>query len=312
MEIYFAPMEGMTGYVYRNAFHSLYSGVDKYFTPFLSPNQNKAVSPKERMDIEPEHNKGMKVVPQILTNNSELFIKAAKELEETYGYKEVNLNLGCPSRTVTAKGKGAGFLGKREELDAFLDKIFEKVNINISIKTRIGVESPEEFAHLLKIYNKYPLRELIIHPRLQIDNDKGKPNWKEFARAVEESSFPLCYNGDIFTVGDYEHLKKEFPGIERIMLGRGLLRNPMLAEALKNRGEESDKKRLWEFHNRLYEAYKEVMSGDRNVLFKMKEFWAYGGFSFPGEEKILKKIKKASKLRDYEKAVESLFGMERE
>jgi len=314
MEIYFAPMEGITGYVYRNAFHSLYSGVDKYFTPFLSPNQNRVINPKEKRDIQPEHNKGMDVVPQILTNNSELFIRAAKELEEIYGYKEVNLNLGCPSRTVTAKGKGAGFLGKREELDAFLDKIFEKVNINISIKTRIGVESQEEFPYLLEIYNKYPLKELIIHPRLQRDFYKGKPNWKEFARAVKESPFPLCYNGDIFTVGDYEHLKREFPRIERIMLGRGLLRNPMLSEILKKSGEicESDKKRLWIFHNRLYGAYREVMSGDRNVLFKMKEFWAYSGYSFPGEEKMLKKIKKASKLKDYEQAVDNLFGMERE
>ncbi len=314
MQVYFAPMEGMTGYVYRNAFHSLYSGVDKYFTPFLSPNQNRAFGPKERMDILPENNKGMKVIPQILTNNSEYFIRALKELEERYGYKEVNLNLGCPSRTVTAKGKGAGFLGKREDLDAFLQKVFEEAEIRISIKTRIGVESPEEFRYLLEIFNKYPLEELIVHPRLQKDYYKGFPNWKEFAKALEENPFPVCYNGDIFTVEDYKRLKMEFPKIERIMVGRGLLRNPMLAEELKKEEPiwEVDKKRLWDFHNKLYESYKKIMSGDRNTLFKMKEFWTYGGCCFPEEEKTLKKIKKASRLKDYEEAVKNLFGIERE
>ena len=316
MEVYFAPLEGITGYVYRNAFHSFYTGIDKYFIPFLSPNQNRALSPKEIRDVLPEHNRGMYAVPQILTNRAEYFLRAAKELKEEYGYQEVNLNLGCPSRTVVSKGKGAGFLENPEELDAFLEEIFEQAEIRVSVKTRIGMDSPEEFIPLLEVFNKYPLHELIVHPRLQKDYYRNVPNWNAFADAVRKSRNPLCYNGDIFTPEDYKKLKTEFPNTDRIMLGRGLLMNPELAEIIKadrrsgtKAEEKTDWKRLKAFHDRLYRDYGQAMSGDKNVLFKMKEFWSYAEKLFPGEEKILKKIKKATRLCDYEQAVGMLFGI---
>ena len=316
MEVYFAPLEGITGYVYRSAFHSFYTGIDKYFIPFLSPNQNRALSPKEIRDVLPEHNRGMYAVPQILTNRAEYFLRAAKELKEEYGYQEVNLNLGCPSRTVVSKGKGAGFLENPEELDAFLEEVFEKAEIRVSVKTRIGMDSPEEFAPLLEVFNKYPLHELIVHPRLQKDYYRNVPNWNVFADAVQKSRNPLCYNGDIFTPEDYKKLKTEFPNTDRIMLGRGLLMNPELAEIIKaerrsgtKAEEKMDLKRLKAFHDRLYRDYGQAMSGDKNVLFKMKEFWSYAEKLFPGEEKILKKIKKATRLCDYEQAVRVLFGI---
>lgn len=316
MRVYFAPLEGITGYVYRNAFHSFYTGIDKYFIPFLSPNQNRALSPKEIRDVLPEHNRGMYAVPQILTNRAEYFLRAAKELKEEYGYQEVNLNLGCPSRTVVSKGKGAGFLENTKELDAFFGEVFEKAEIRVSVKTRVGMDSPEEFASLLEVFNKYPLHELIVHPRLQKDYYRNTPNWNAFADAVQKSRNPLCYNGDIFTLEDYKKLKTEFPETDRIMLGRGLLMNPELAEIIKadeSCGTEAagrpDRNRLKAFHDRLYRDYAQVMSGDKNVLFKMKEFWSYAEKLFPGEEKILKKIKKASRLCDYEQAVRALFGV---
>ena len=143
MKIYFAPLEGITGYIYRNAFCDIFSGVDKYFTPFLAPNQNRPLGPKEIRDIMPENNKRMHVVPQILTNRPELFLQAARELEERYGYEEVNLNLGCPSRTVASKGKGAGFLAEPEALNVFFQEVFGKIKIKVSVKTRTGVDTPE-------------------------------------------------------------------------------------------------------------------------------------------------------------------------
>lgn len=346
MEIYFAPMEGITGYIYRNAFHDYYTGVDKYFTPFLSPNQNRALNPKEIRDVLPEHNKGMRVVPQILTNRAEYFLRAAEELKEKYGYEEINLNLGCPSRTVVSKGKGAGFLAKPKELDDFFREVFDKIKSNVSVKARIGVDEPKEFHHLMEIFNQYPLCELIIHPRVQKDYYGNTPNWEVFGKAVHMSRIPLCYNGDIFTLEDYRRLKETFPEVKKIMLGRGLLMNPALAELIKEeeagRGKadetgkgkadtarvktadetqmekaawaekavdgEVDKKRLKEFHDRLYADYKEVMSGEKNVLFKMKEFWVYAGNLFPGQEKQLKKIKKASRAGEYASAVEEILA----
>lgn len=311
MKIYFAPLEGITGYVYRNAFHSFYTGIDKYFIPFLSPNQNRALSPKEIRDILPDHNQGMYAVPQILTNRAEYFLWAAEELEKKYGYQEVNLNLGCPSRTVVSKGKGAGFLAKPEELDAFFREVFENSRIKISVKTRAGMDSPKEFCRLMEIFNTYPIHELILHPRVQKDYYNNAPDPEVFAEAMRESRIPLCYNGDIFMPGDYGTLKERFPEMDRIMLGRGLLMNPALAEKIRAKGEENilDGKRLRAFHDRLYHDYRQVMSGDRNVLFKMKEFWVYAESMFPEEKKIMKRIKKAERLCDYEQAVKELMAV---
>ena len=137
MKIYLAPMEGITTYIFRNAFEKYYGGVDKYFTPFLTASHLKG---REKRDVDPDNNSVPSLVPQILTNDSELFIKIAEQLAEL-GYREVNLNLGCPSGTVTGKGRGAGFLDRTAELDRFLYDIYNKLpEMDISIKTRIGME----------------------------------------------------------------------------------------------------------------------------------------------------------------------------
>ena len=164
--IYFAPLEGITGYLYRNIFHKHFGGVDRYFIPFIQPKQHGHFSSREKKDILPEHNGGMKAVPQLLTNQAPDFLQTSSQLAQM-GYEEVNLNLGCPSRTVVSKGRGAGQLGNLEELDRFLETVFKKAEVKISVKTRLGLHSPEEFAEIIKIYQRYPLRELIIHPRVQ-------------------------------------------------------------------------------------------------------------------------------------------------
>lgn len=305
MNLYFAPMEGITGYVYRRAHHSLFPSVDRYFTPFLTASQKKGFSSRELNDILPEHNRGIRVVPQILTNRAEDFIWAAEELKE-YGYREINLNLGCPSGTVVAKGKGSGFLAEREELDRFLDRIFSGLDMEISIKTRIGKESPQEFYRLIEIFNRYPVNTLIIHPRIQTDYYKNRPNLEVFEDALSLSRAPVCYNGDLFSCEDWRNFANRFPDVDQIMLGRGLVANPGLCGEI--RGEKRiDKQILRQFHDLVLEGYLEIMSGDKNALFKMKELWFYMGFLFTQPEKYLKKIKKSERLKDYASAVDSLF-----
>lgn len=181
MKIYLAPLEGITGYTYRRALYNCFGGFDKYFIPFILPNQKGHLSTREKKDIMPENNEGMYAVPQILTKNAEDFIQTAETLQE-YGYNEVNLNLGCPSKTVVTKGRGAGFLDRPDELDKFLDEIFRKCDMKISIKTRLGMDDPEEFEDLLTIYNKYPLEELIVHARVQKDYYKIRHVWKHLGR----------------------------------------------------------------------------------------------------------------------------------
>lgn len=305
MRFYFAPMEGITGYIYRNAHANFWSNIDKYFTPFITTNQHGKFSTRELNDILPEHNQGIVVIPQILTNRAEDFIRTAKSLK-VLGYDEINLNLGCPSGTVVSKNKGSGFLSQREELNRFLDEIFSQATTKISIKTRIGKDHPEEFYELIKIFNQYPMEELIIHPRIQKDYYRNKPNMEIFKEALVLSKNPVCYNGDIFTNKDYEIFKEACPSVDTIMLGRGLIANPgLIGDIIKD--EPLDKQLLEAFHNKLYEGYQSILSGDRNVLFKMKEVWFYMIYMFSNHDKYAKKIRKSQRLSDYEDAVSSLF-----
>lgn len=304
MKFYLAPMEGITGYIYRNAYEKYFHNIDRYYTPFIIPNQSRKFKTRELTDILPENNKSKNVIPQILTNDAEGFIHTAERLKE-FGYDEVNLNLGCPSSTVVTKYRGAGFLSKREELDRFLDEIF-KMDMKISIKTRIGKDSPDEFYELIKIYNKYPLEELIIHPRTREDFYGNKPNLEVFKDAIELSKNPLCYNGDIFTEESYKNITNQFPSIEAVMIGRGIIANPGLMNEIKE-GTIIDKQLLKDFHDEIVEGYAEIFDGDRNVLFKMKELWAYMIHIFSDNKKYSKQIKKSQNLRDYKVAVSSLF-----
>ena len=304
MNYYFAPMEGITGYIYRNAHRKFFKDVDVYFTPFIVPTQNREFSSREKNDILPEHNEGTRTIPQIMTNHWEGFVWTAMELKK-YGYDEVNLNLGCPSKTVVSKQRGSGFLAVPDQLDQFLDRIFS-IDMNISIKTRIGKDSPEEFYRLMEIYNKYPVKELIIHPRIQTDFYRNTPNWDMFQMAVTVSKNPVCYNGDLFTPGAYDRMVQTFPSLDRVMLGRGLIANPMLAAEIKGQGRLK-KEQLRAFHDEILSGYQETIYGDRNLLFKMKELWAYMLQSFENSEKHGKKIQKSQNLWDYTSAVNALF-----
>ncbi|MDO4312569.1 MAG: tRNA-dihydrouridine synthase family protein [Eubacteriales bacterium] len=306
MKYYYAPMEGITGYLHRNVCHSFFSDIDKYFTPFLAPNQTGRLSSKEKNDILPEHNEGIFLVPQILANQAESFLAAERTLKG-YGYRELNLNLGCPSKTVVSKYRGSGFLAKPEELDHFLEEIFSRTECRISIKTRIGRDDREEFLRLLEIYNKYPLEELIVHPRTQKDFYKGTPDWDMFAYAAANSRNPLCYNGDIFSGEIFGEWKERFPQTDMVMMGRGLLINPGLVGFLKD-GQMPSKDTIREFQECMYQTYREHMPGDKVVLFKMKELWLYLIQIFTEPKKYAKRIRKAEKLPAYEDAVRDLFA----
>lgn len=240
MKFYIAPLEGVTGYIYRNALEKYFPGADCYFTPFIVPDQKHPLRKKELRDILPENNHVKNLVPQILTNDADRFHEAVQELQ-SYGYREVNLNLGCPSGTVTARKKGAGFLAYPEELDRFLDRIFSENEVRISLKTRIGMKDPEEGFRLLEIYNQYPLSELIIHPRTREEFYKGEPHLDIYAQLAQASHAPVCYNGNLLTARDYEAFHAAFPDTERVMLGRGVIADPGLIRRLKNVDENAGK-----------------------------------------------------------------------
>ncbi|EQB86788.1 tRNA-dihydrouridine synthase [Clostridium punense] len=305
MKFYLAPLEGITGFTYRNSYNKTFNNIDKYFTPFIVPNTSKSLKTRELRDILPENNKNINVVPQILTNDSEGFINTSRKLQEL-GYNEINLNLGCPSGTVVSKNRGSGFLAKLEELDIFLDEIFKMDDIKISVKTRIGKDSPEEFYNLINIYNKYPIHELIIHPRTRQDFYGNKPNLEVFKDGLALSTNPVCYNGDIFTAEDYTKIEKAFPELSTVMLGRGILANPGLVGLIKD-NIQLDKKLLKDFHDELLDNYMELYRDKNIAMLRMKELWSYMLYIFSDNKKYGKKIKKSQDLNDYKSAVFTLF-----
>lgn len=306
VKYYMAPLESVTTWIYRQAHAKIYGRLDKYFIPFLEPHEKRDFKTRELQEILPEHNENIYAVPQILTNRSEGFIKLAKVLKD-WGYEEINLNLGCPSKTVVTKGKGSGFLAKPEELERFLTEIFDSLSgeVKISVKTRIGKEDPEEFPALLELFNKYPMEELIIHPRVQKDGYGNVPRLELYELAEKQSLNPLCYNGDLYTREQIRNFAERFPGTERLMFGRGFLRDPGL---LYNEGKDSKDifEKFWAFHDLVYEGYQERNMGDRNVLFKMKELWSYQVYQFSEPERLFKTFKKVQDCNEYEQMIRNL------
>ena len=305
MEYYFAPMEGVTGALYRRVHHKYFPGADAYYMPFLTPTRDRVFTPRDLRETAPEHNQGFRAVPQLLTRDGGDFCWAANALFDM-GYDEVNLNLGCPSGTVVAKGKGAGLLADLPALEALLDGIFSGVRGPVSVKTRLGLESPEEFGPLLELFARYPIALLIVHPRVRKDFYKEPVRRAEFARAHRDYPGALCYNGGLFTPADCGELPRVFPRVQSLMLGQGLLRNPALIRQARG-GPPPTVEELRAFHDELYHSYLEAFRSGRNTIFHMKELWSYLGTLFADSGKLLKQIRKAQDTAHYESAVEQIF-----
>ncbi len=306
-----APMEGVTRAVFRRRHHELFGGIDRYFTPFLAPSADGVFSEKELREVLPAACAGVPTVPQLLAGRAEHFLWAARLVGEL-GYEEVNLNLGCPSGTVVAKHKGSGMLADASALDGFLNDIFEGLrdeHLKISVKTRIGLEDKDNWPALMAVFNRYPICDLTIHPRLRRQFYKGKPDLEAFAVGLEMAQMPICYNGDVFSKADGEKLKACFPAVDSIMLGRGLIANPALPRQLRG-GSPLTGAELRQFHDGLLEDYCACILGEVNVLHKMKELWNYWSCLFPEDKKGLKEVRKAKHLSDYRSAAAAVLAAE--
>ena len=303
IKLYAAPMEGLTGYIWRRAQREMFGGVDKYFTPFLSPNGNLTFQRKELDEVTQGERD---TVPQLLTNRGDYFVWAARELY-AMGYREVNFNLGCPSGTVTAKHKGAGLLAYPEELERCLDEIFGALpEMRVSIKTRIGKNDPAEWQRLLDIYERYPISELIVHPRVQKEFYRGTVHRDAFDAALARRQEVPVYNGDLFTAVDVAAFCRQYPQVDAVMAGRGLIADPALGRRLRG-GAPASRQELTAFHDRLLADYRQRLSGDTPVLHRMRELWNYLSGSFEGTERELKAIRKAKTVAEYLPAAQRLL-----
>lgn len=302
MDIRFAPMEGLTDAIYRRTHHKIFGGVSKYYIPFISPTQHHVFTPKELRAIAPEHNAGVPTVPQLLCKDAAHFLWAAAELKQM-GYDEVNLNIGCPSGTVTAKGKGAGMLRDLYALDAFLNEVCARISVAISVKTRIGFEHPDEWTEILQVLTSFPLKEIIIHPRLRSSFYKADTLCPEAFRAAAAKKLPLVYNGDLFTYADCEAIQEEYPGMP-MMIGRGMICNPALAREA-NGGASLNVKEFRTFHDALWDAYRSARPLEQ-AHSRMRELMIYMSCAFADADKAAKQVRK-SNPKTYDDAVDRLF-----
>ena len=299
-----APMEGLTGHVFRRVHAECFGALDRYYTPFVAPpHVGKGFSGRMRKEVDPAYNEGLDVVPQLLTKDADEFVWAAHILAER-GFREVNLNLGCPSGTVVAKGRGSGFLGHPDELETFLRDICNRSPLPVSVKTRLGVESDGEYARLLDLYCALPLAELIVHPRVRRDFYQGAPRRRFYGEALAKAPFKVAYNGDIFSLDDLDALLEEYPATRHAMIGRGILANPALVRMAKG-GPAATEHELRHFHDRLFEAYEAEVGG--NAVGRMKEWWSYAEHAFVDPVAVRRLIRKVRKADEYRTAAEKVF-----
>lgn len=318
MNYYFAPMEGITDYLYRQIVWRHFPFADKLYAPFIQPNDKPVIVPKEYKEICPENNHGIPVVPQILTRDPEGFIRVG-EILESMGYDEINLNLGCPVRLIVSKGKGSGMLADLDSLDEFFDTIFNHVwRAKITVKTRLGLTDNADFEDLLKIYAKYPMAELTIHPRFRSDFYSGEPRLDEFAKVFQLSNFTtnfslhnsngikICYNGNINSKTDRDQILEHYPQISSIMCGRGALANPALFRVLKG-GKPLTKIEFINFHNDVFDTFKDTVAKEKHFLHKMQEMWTYWNQYLCFELEVMKKIRGVSSISEYTSVINHLF-----
>lgn len=301
-------MEGITGHVFRRVHAECFGALDRYYTPFLAPpHVGSSFGGKAYKEIDPARNQGLDIVPQLLTKNADEFVWATRLLADM-GYAEVNLNLGCPSGTVVAKGRGSGFLRDLEGLETFLQDVCARSSLPVSVKTRIGIQSDDEYEQILELYCRCPLKELIVHPRVQKDRYQGAPRRELYGRTLERAPFPVAYNGDVFGSEDMGSLLKAYPETRHVMLGRGILANPALARML-NGGAPATAAELERFHDALFSAYQAEMGG--NTVFRMKEWWSYVQYAFDNPLTVHRRVRRARSVEEYRAAAARVFHEER-
>lgn len=301
MKIDFAPLEGITDSIYRKAHHAHFGSVDRYFMPFLSPTMHNTLTNKEDRELPMADSVDFCAVPQILTKVPADFLWAAQICADR-GYEEVNLNIGCPSGTVVSKGKGAGMLANPVHLDDFFNEVFSKSRISVSVKTRIGVTDAGEFPRLVEIFNQYPIKELIIHPRTRKDFYKAPIHMDAFEYAYTHCTAPLSYNGDVCNSDDIAAIQAQFPKLERIMIGRGLVGDPGM---LTRSGTTAES--LEAFHTTLTQEYIKAFGSERNAMFRLKENWHHLICRFEGGEKLYKRLRKTTDIHEFRSITTEIF-----
>ena len=304
LPIHFAPLQGFTESAYRLAHSKFAPGIHTYYTPFLRLEKGE-VRAKDIRDLQTEH--PYHLVPQIIVRDVEEFNILTKAVTEL-GFKEIDINMGCPYPMQTKSGRGSGILPHPEKVREILDAISHlsqaaaTSDLKFSIKMRLGLTSPEECLQLLPLLNSAPLAHITLHPRVGIQQYKGALNFETFDKFYSECKLPLIFNGDIADLKQMNFIETRYPRLAGIMIGRGLLANPILAAQYAGLPCGTTTETLLKIHADVAADYARRLQGNAQILDKIRPFWTYADLP----KKTRKKIEKSKTLDEYLEAVNDL------
>ena len=304
LPIHFAPLQGFTESAYRLAHSKFAPGIHTYYTPFLRLEKGE-VRAKDLRDLQTEH--PYHLVPQIILRDVEEFNTLTKAVTEL-GFKEIDINMGCPYPMQTKSGRGSGILPHPEKVREILDAINQADAKpaarapKFSIKMRLGLTSPEESLQLLPLLNEAPLAHITLHPRIGIQQYKGSLDFGTFDKFYSECKHPLIFNGDITDLKQMKFIETRYPKIAGIMIGRGLLANPILAAQYAGLPCGTATETLLKIHADVAADYARRLQGNAQILDKIRPFWTYADLP----KKTRKKIEKSKTLEEYLEAVNEL------
>lgn len=307
-QICLAPLRGVTDALFRNTYAEFFSGIDWAIAPFLSTTRGARIKRSHLKDVLPENNQLMPVVPQVMSKQAENFMPLAMTLLDL-GFDTINWNLGCPYPMVANKGRGSGLLFKPDVIDRFLNQVMSVIPNQLSIKMRLGRHLEDEIFKLIPILNRYPVKEVIIHPRTGVQMYEGTPLIDVFEQCLDRFRHRVIYNGDIIDKAGFLMLQQRFPGLDTWMIGRGAVANPFLCDEIKGHlFDDREKTVLFKkFHNALYSRYSQKLYGPSHLLDRMKGLWAYFAKSFEDGQRLRKKINKSQKAQRYESVVNAFL-----
>ena len=308
MELTLAPLKGYTDEVFRNAYALHFDGFDSALAPFLPTVRGRCIRPVLLRGLRPENNRLLPVVPQVMSNSPDDFVRMAHALAEL-GHGNINWNLGCPFPMVAKKGKGSGMLPHPDRIDRFLDRVVPRIPVRLSVKIRLGRKGPNEIFQVLPVLNRFPLSEVIIHPRTASQMYSGRPDLERFSACLSLSRHPIVYNGDINCVADFRRCSERYDTVKKWMIGRGALVNPFLPEEIRGSRSPAGGRvaRFRAFYQDLFEGYRKRLSGPGHLLDRMKGFWTYLALGFEGGRRLAKQIHRSKHIGQYETIVSEFF-----
>jgi len=307
MQISSGPLQGITDDIFRSVHHQVFGGVDEYYGPYVRLEAHKEAKKSQLRDAASPLNDKMTYIPQLLGAQAQLIIDETHRLKKL-GHQTVNWNLGCPYSMVTKRNMGAGLLNQAPLINEILKEICPQLEMDISIKCRLGLESDKEILPLIDIFNEYPIKEVIIHTRTAKQMYKGKADPLSFKALIPRSKHPLVYNGDVNSGEDFNRIQELFEGkLEKVMLGRGLIMKPHLAQVIKGNQLPDLKDQLEMFHQKLIEAYLSRYQ-EHQLIAKMRGFWEYFSHSFSDPHNVYKLIKKSKSWSKYQRNTSTIFN----